>query len=55
MMRLRMFLYRLCRLFRKGSMEHDLDKELHFHLQKEIDENLRKGARVLLPRTASVY
>jgi putative ABC transport system permease protein len=40
---LRVLLQRLRGLFRQGAMEHDLDEELRFHLQMEIDENLRKG------------
>src|SRR5881409_3140288 len=30
-------------LFRKGRVEHELAYELHFHLQKLIDENVAKG------------
>jgi hypothetical protein len=43
MTQLRVFLQRLRGLFRKRSMERDLDDELQFHLQMEMGENLRKG------------
>jgi predicted permease len=40
---LRVFFNRLSGLLRKGSLERDMDDELDFHLQMEIDENIRKG------------
>ncbi len=43
MTKMRVLFYRLSGLVRKGSLEHDLDEELDFHLQQEIAENLRKG------------
>jgi hypothetical protein len=43
MTRLRVLLCRLSGLFRKGSLERDMDDELHFHLHMEIAENLRRG------------
>jgi predicted permease len=43
MTRLRVFLSRLAGLVRKGTLERDMDDELDFHLQMEIDENLRQG------------
>lgn len=43
MTKIRILLSRLAGLVRKGSLEHDLDEELNFHLQQEITENLRRG------------
>ena len=43
MTRLRVLLWRLLSLVRKGNLEHVMDEELDFHLQMEIAENLRKG------------
>ena len=54
MTRLRVLLYRLAGLVRKGSLERDLDDELNFHLQLEIDENLRKGMTPAEARTAAL-
>jgi len=39
----RRLVWRLEVLFRKGRLESDLDEELRYHLEKEIQENLRKG------------
>ena len=36
-------LTRIKNLFRKSSLDHDLDAELHSHLQLHIDDNLAKG------------
>ena len=43
MTRLRVLLSRLSGLLHKGSLERNLDEELHFHLQLETDRNLRAG------------
>jgi macrolide transport system ATP-binding/permease protein len=43
MIRLRVLLFRLSGLLSKRSLERDMDEELHFHLQMEITENLRRG------------
>lgn len=43
MTRLRILLARLFGLIRKGRLEPELDEELDFHLQMEINENIRKG------------
>lgn len=43
MTKIRVLLSRLAGLFRKGSLEPDLDEELDFHLQMEVSENLRRG------------
>jgi predicted permease len=43
MTRLRVLLRRFSGLFRKGSLERDIDSELRFHLQMETAENLRRG------------
>src|SRR6185503_12334522 len=34
---------RLRALFRKAEMERELDEELRFHLEKEIEQNLARG------------
>jgi hypothetical protein len=34
---------RLRALFRKAEMERELDEELRFHLEKEIEHNLARG------------
>src|SRR3982750_85309 len=36
-------LYRLRALFRRGSMERDLDDELRFHLERETEKLVRSG------------
>lgn len=46
MTRLRVFLYRLSGLLRRGNLEKDMADELDFHLQMEMAENLRKGMTV---------
>ena len=51
---LRVLLHRLSALVRKGSLERDLDDELHFHLQMEISENLRKGMTPEEARSAAL-
>ncbi len=43
MTRLRVLLHQLAGLFRKGSLEEDLDRELKFHLEMETSENQRLG------------
>jgi macrolide transport system ATP-binding/permease protein len=43
MTRLRVLLCQLSGLFRRGSLERELDEELDHHLQLEIADNLRKG------------
>jgi predicted permease len=40
---LRVLLSRLANLFRRGSMETDLDRELQFHLQMETERLLQAG------------
>ena len=54
MTRLRVFLCRLSGLFRKGSLERDMDEELDFHLQLEIAENLRQGMTPQEARSAAL-
>src|SRR5436190_14624844 len=34
---------RLRALFRKAEMERELDEELRFHLEKEVEQNLARG------------
>lgn len=43
MTRLRVLFWRLIGLLRKGPLEHDMDEELHFHLEMEIADLLRRG------------
>jgi len=50
---LRVFLWRLAGLFRKGSLERDMDEEIDFHLQMEIAENLRRGMTPQAARAAA--
>jgi predicted permease len=50
----RVLLSRLSGLFRKESLERDLDDELHFHLQMEIAENLRRGMTSEEARSAAL-
>jgi predicted permease len=40
---LRVLFSRLSGFLRTGNLERDMDDELHFHLQMETSENLRKG------------
>jgi len=54
MTRLRVLLSRLSGLLRMGSLERNLDEEFHFHLQLEIDQNLRKGMTAAEARTAAL-
>jgi len=36
-------------LFRKNELEHELEAELRFHLEREAEQNLRNGiARMML-------
>ncbi|HXB75172.1 MAG TPA: ABC transporter permease, partial [Candidatus Acidoferrales bacterium] len=51
---LRVLLCRLSGLVRKGSLERDMDDELHFHLQMEIGENLRRGMTPVEARSAAL-
>jgi predicted permease len=54
MTRLRVLLCRLTGWLRKGSLERDLDEELHFHLQLETAENVRKGMTSAQARTSAL-
>lgn len=40
---------RLRALFRKGRVEQELDEELRFHLDRQIQENLAAGMSVDYP------
>jgi macrolide transport system ATP-binding/permease protein len=51
---LRVLLWRLTGLVRSGSLERDLDEELHFHLQLETAENVRKGMTPAEARTSAL-
>ncbi len=51
---LRVFLKRLCGPLRKRNLEHDLDEEIHHHLQMEIAENVRKGMAADDARSAAL-
>ena len=51
---LRVLFSRLSGLLRKGSLERDIDDELHFHLQMEVSENLRKGMAPEEARSAAL-
>ena len=54
MTRLRVLLYRLTGLVRRGSLERDLDEELAHHLQLETAENVRRGMTPAAARTAAL-
>src|SRR5262249_4512384 len=40
---LRIFIHRLCGMFRKRKLERDLEDEIHAHLDMQIEDNLRLG------------
>src|SRR5215510_12795755 len=46
-MRLKHWLYtvplRLRSLFRRAQVEQELDEELHYHIERQIEENIAKG------------
>src|SRR5258708_2242060 len=50
----RVFLARLASPFRKGSLESNLNDEIEFHLQMEIDENVARGMTAAEARTAAL-
>jgi predicted permease len=54
MTRLRVLWCRLLGLFRKGRLESDMDDELDFHLQMQIDANLRLGMTAEEARSAAL-
>jgi macrolide transport system ATP-binding/permease protein len=51
---LRVLWCRLSGLLRKGSLERDLDDELHFHLHMETAENVRRGMAPAEARSAAL-
>src|SRR5262245_16597637 len=51
---LRMLAKRLRALLRRGELERDLDDELRFHLDKEIEQNRRRGMSEGEARTAAL-
>ena len=51
---LRVFLWRLAALARKGNIESDLSAELDFHLQMESARNVRNGMTAADARSASL-
>jgi predicted permease len=51
---LRTFAARLCGLFRKGKSEGELEEELHFHVEMQTEENLRRGMSPEEARTAAL-
>ena len=44
---------RLRALFRRERMEHELDDEVRFHLEKEIEQNVARGMSEAEARTAA--
>lgn len=42
-MLLRVLFLRLVGIFRKRKLEHEFDKEIHSHLEMQIEDNLRRG------------
>lgn len=45
---------RLRALVRKGEMEHELDEEMRYHLEREIEQNLRSGMSQQEARSAAL-
>jgi predicted permease len=45
---------RLRALFHRAEMEHELDEELRFHLEKEIEQNLARGMKAEEARLAAL-
>jgi putative ABC transport system permease protein len=45
---------RLRALFRKPEVEHELDEELRFHLEKEVEQNLARGMGAAEARRAAL-
>ena len=43
MSRLRVFVVRVLNLFRRGSIERELDAELQAYLELDVDQNIRRG------------
>jgi len=54
MTKLRVLLWRLSGLLRRGSLEREMDEELHFHLEMERTELLRKGMTAQEAREAAL-
>jgi len=50
---IRVFLSRLCGLFRTRRLERDMDEEFDLHLQYEAAENLRRGMSSVEALTAA--
>jgi predicted permease len=46
-------LHRTRSLFRRTSVEHDLERELNFHLQQQIEENIESGMNPTEARAAA--
>ncbi len=51
---LRMLMRRLRALFRKNDLERDLDDEMLFHIEKEIEQNVARGMSPQAARTAAM-
>src|SRR5436853_6656291 len=45
---------RLRSLFRRGRVEDELDAELRFHLERQVEENLARGMSVEEARTSTL-
>ena len=50
----RVWLWRLAGAVRKGSLERDMQDEMDFHLQREIEENVRQGMSAGEARAAAL-
>src|ERR1700722_15129165 len=37
------FLFRIRSLFRRDAIEHELDEELQFHIDQQVEKNFRAG------------
>ena len=40
---LREFFYRINALFHRSSLDQEMDEEMQYHLERETEENLRRG------------
>ena len=46
------FFYRLRALFRKEELNNDLSDELAFHLEKQVEQNVAAGMRIVAQTSA---
>jgi putative ABC transport system permease protein len=51
---IRQLLFRLCTLFRRSRLEGDMSRELRFHLERQIEDNVRAGMSLQDARYAAL-